>query len=120
MELSKAKPVSEQPKAKGNAGATIRLSQKHAAIIENARKEINKDKAFKKKISICRYVEKLIEDNWQKPIENLKKEREGAKDWLNLEYERESPNMPFFDWVKLRIEKAEKKLNKKRNQEDIK
>jgi hypothetical protein len=117
MEATKAKPILEQPKVKGNAGATIRLSQKHAAIVDAARTEINKDKAFKKKISICRYVEKLIEDHWQKPIEDLKKEREGAKDWLNLEYEKESPNMPFFDWVKLRIEKAEKKQSKKRNTE---
>ena len=120
MEVAKTKPVLEQTKAKGNAGATIRLSQKHAKIVEMARADINKDKAYKKKISICRYIEKLIEDHWQKPIEDLKKEREGAKDWLNLEYEKESPNMPFFDWVKLRIEKAEKKHNKKRNAEGAK
>lgn len=120
MEATKVKPVLDKEKAKGNSGATIRLSQRHATIVESARAEINKDKTFKKKISICRYVEKLIEDHWQKPIDELKKEREGAKDWLNLEYERESPNMPFFDWVKLRIEKAERKQSKKRSTEGAK
>ncbi len=113
MENAKIKLATEKPKSKSETGATIRLSQKYSAIIDAAREQINRDKTYKKKISICRYVEKLIEDHWQKPIEDLKKEREGAKDWLEIEYDKESPGIPFFDWVKLRIQVANKKNLKK-------
>lgn len=120
METTKTKLPSEASASEDDGGTTIRLGPRHAEIIKKAKNEINKDTTYKKKISLCRYVEKLIEDNWDKPIEALKKEREGAKDWLELEYEKESPSIPFYDWIKQRIETGGKKPPKKRKNEGVK
>lgn len=117
METARSKPLAGQNKTEDDGGATIRIGKKHAEILKRGKDEINKDTTYKKKISLCRYVEKLIEENWERPIESLKKEREGAKDWLELEYEREAPSMPFFDWIKLRLENANKKQPKKKKSE---
>ena len=97
------------------ASKPIRISTKHRAMLDKGREEINRDPTYKKKISYTRYVEKLIEDHWGKPIEDLKKEREGARDWLELEYKREAPNVPFFDWLRARVEGKQAKKFMKRN-----
>lgn len=116
MENAKLKSNSGQTlDAKEEAGSAIRISKMHREIIKSGRAEINKDPTYKKKISITRYIEKLIEDHWQKSIEELKKEREGSKDWLELEYRREAPNMSFFDWLRLRVEGNSKKSSKRKN-----
>ncbi len=113
MENTKLRPVEEQNGAEESSGKALRISNAHRAMLDKGRTEINKDSTYKKKISYCRYVEKLIEDYWEKPIEELKKEREGSKDWLELEYKREAPNMSFFDWVRLRVEGNQKKSVKR-------
>lgn len=94
-------------------GKAIRISLKHHALIEKGRLTINQDPTYKKKISISRYIEKLVEDHWEKPIEDLKKEREGAKDWLEIEYKREAPEIPFFEWIRQRVEGSSKKVSKR-------
>ena len=98
-----------------NTGKAVRISIRHREILEKGRQEINRDQTYKKKISFTRYIEKLIEDYWEKPVEELKQEREGAKDWLEVEYKREAPNMSFFDWLRLRIEQNQKKSSKRNN-----
>lgn len=120
MEVTKTKPMLAQIKTDDDGGATIRIGSKHAEILKKGKDEINKDSTYKKKISLCRYVEKLIEDNWERPIEALKKEREGAKDWLELEYDKEAPSIPFYDWLKLRLETANKRQPKKKKSEVLK
>ena len=100
-------------KEEKDLGKAIRISLKHRSLLEKGRSEVNKDPTYKKKISFGRYVEKLIEDHWEKAIEDLKKEREGAKDWLEIEYKREAPNMTFFEWLRTRVEGSSKKSSKR-------
>lgn len=102
---------------KKTEGKPIRVSLAHHALLEKGREEINKDKKYKKSISFTRYMEKLIEDHWEKSIEDLKKERESSKDWLELEYKREAPDMSFYDWLKMGKEKEKSKKSAKRNKE---
>lgn len=111
--MESVKVKTGQTEKSENSGKVIRVSEKHRQIIENGRKEINKDQTYKRKISCSRYLEKLIEDYWQKPIPELQKEREGSKDWLELRYKLENPNIPFFDWVRLQVESGGKKSLKR-------
>ena len=97
------------------SGKAIRIGLKHRSLLEQGRAEINKDPTYKKKISFTRYIEKLIEDHWATPIDDLKKEREGARDWLEIEYKREAPGIPFYEWVRQRIEGNAKRTAKRNN-----
>lgn len=115
MEKVVEKKMTPHAETEDLSGKAIRISLKHRALLEQGRKEINQDSTYKKKISFTRYVEKLIEDHWAKPIDDLKKEREGAKDWLEIEYKREAPGIPFYEWVRQRIEGNTKKSAKRSN-----
>lgn len=115
MERAEEKKMQIQKVEDKSSSKAIRVSLKHQMILKKGRDEINRDSTYKKKISITRYVEKLIEDYWDKSIEDLKKEREGAKDWLEVEYKREAPNMSFYDWLKFRVQSNLQKKEIKRN-----
>lgn len=117
MESTKLKAPDAQKDGGEDTGKAVRISARHKEILTEGRREINKDQTYAKKISYTRYIEKLIEDHWSKPIEELKKEREGSEDWLKLEYKREAPNMEFFDWLRARYEAGKKKTSKRNNEE---
>lgn len=83
----------------------IKISEAHHQMLESERQDINRDGKFKKKISIKRYIEKLIEDHRKACVADLKKEREQSEDWLRLEHQKKSPETPFFDWLKKEMER---------------
>jgi hypothetical protein len=113
MEALKQKTVTEKGSEKESDGKAIRISLFHREILDKGRAEINKDTTYNKKISYSRYVEKLIEDHWEGPIAALKKEREGSKDWLEMQHKREAPHIPFFDWLRANHGSKPKKATKK-------
>jgi hypothetical protein len=83
----------------------VKISLDHYQMLQKNREEINRDKNFKKKISVRRIVEKLVEDFGEKCIPDLKKEREQSEDWLRLEHQKKAPDIPFFDWLKTELSK---------------
>lgn len=113
MENTKLKPVEEQNTIEESSGKAIRISSEHHAMLNEGRKEINGDPIYRKKISTTRYVEKLIETFWKVPIEELKKEREGAEDWLKIKHLKEAPNLKFYDWLRIEMEGNNKKTVKR-------
>jgi len=106
MESAKHVALKDQPSDEETSGKAIRISLEHHAMLKEGRDQINSDPFYKKKISFSRYVEKLIEEFWKRPIEELKKEREGARESLQKEHKREAPHMDFFEWVILNHKKS--------------
>lgn len=117
METTKQKNLTDKEMGKETESKAIRISLNHRLLLDKGRSEINKDTTYSKKISFSRYVEKLIDDHWQKPIEELKKEREGSKDWLELQHKREAPSVPFYDWLRANVISTQKKSPKNSQKE---
>lgn len=114
MELSKTKPNDNPTDVAEENEMAVRIGSRYRKMLDDGRSEINKDTTFKKRIGYARYVEKLIEDHWQDPIEDLKKEREGSEDWLKILHKREAPDMSFFDWLRSRVDTEHKKSAKRK------
>lgn len=114
MEITKTKPSNIAIGSDDANDTVIRIGSHYRKMLDDGRAEINKDATFRKRIGYARYVEKLIEDHWQDPIEDLKKEREGSEDWLKVQHKREAPDMSFFDWLRSRVDKEHKKSAKRK------
>ena len=113
MESAKVNTDKEEQSVEDSSEKVIRISSEYSSLVDKARKMINSDPTYNKKISNSRYIEKLIEMCWQQPIEELKKEREGSEDWLKIKHLKEAPNLKFYDWLRLEMEGKGKKSSKR-------
>jgi hypothetical protein len=99
MEITSAKNQTTEAAEDSNQ-TVVRIEGNHFKWLKEIHEDVNRDPQYSRKIGFKRIIEALIEDCRTVPVGKLKKEREGSEDWLKALHRSQSPDTPFYDWLK--------------------